>query len=116
MRSLARPWGWTIAGKRLGRALRQRQFKVASDPRKRMEIAHRIVGAKLRTLGLHPADAAAFRAELARCRTILDFMAAEARAGLCYFTRWHGVGMKFKDAAPDHWRIFITRAAPPLKG
>jgi CRISPR-associated protein Cas1 len=96
--------------------IRQRQFKAASDPRKKLDIARKIVAAKLRTLALHPADARTFREEIERARTILDLMAAEARAGLCYFMRWHGVETRFRDSTPDHWRIFVTRAAPPLKG
>jgi CRISP-associated protein Cas1 len=43
-------------------------------------------------------------------------MAAEARAGGAYFMRWRGVEMRFRDEVPNHWRVFIVRAAPALKG
>jgi CRISPR-associated endonuclease Cas1 len=100
--------------------IRQRQLAAVSDPRKRLEVARKIVGAKLRTLGLHPADAAAFRAEIAGARSILDLMAAEARAGGAYFIRFRGSELNFlhsgETSIPDHWRVFIVRAAPVIKG
>jgi hypothetical protein len=71
----------------------------------------------LRTLGLHPVDARAFRAEIAGARSILDLMAAEARAGGAYFLRYRGAELHIRgDTVPDHWRTFIVRAAPVLKG
>jgi CRISPR-associated protein Cas1 len=97
-------------------AIRQKQFKTVSDQRKRLEVAKKIVGTKLRTLGLHPVDAAAFRAEIVRCKTILDLMAAEARAGGAYFLRFRGREMQFHDDVPEHWRVFVVRAAPKLQG
>jgi CRISP-associated protein Cas1 len=97
-------------------AIRQRQFAAVLNTRKRLDIARKIVVAKLRTLALHPADARAFREEIAGARTILDLMAAEARAGGIYYMQWLGAEIRFKDACPDHWRVFVTRQAPPLKG
>ena len=102
--------------RRLALAIRQRQFRAASDPRRRLEIARKIVAAKLRMLELHPADAVAFRAEIADARSVLDLMAAEARAGGAYFLRFRGIKMRFRDDVPEHWRIFIVRSAPALKG
>jgi CRISPR-associated protein Cas1 len=74
------------------------------------------VSAKLRTLELHPADARAFREEIAGVRSILDLMAAEARAGGAYFMRFRGAELRFRDEVPIHWRTFIVRAAPVIKG
>jgi hypothetical protein len=58
--------------RRAALAIRQKQFKAASDARKRLNIARKIVATKLRTLGLHPIDVGAFRLEIAGCKTILD--------------------------------------------
>ena len=102
--------------RRLALAIRLRQFRAASDPRRRLEIARKIVAAKLRMLELHPVDAAAFRDEIVKARSILDLMAAEARAGGAYFLKFRGVELRFRDDVPDHWRVFIVRAAPALKG
>jgi hypothetical protein len=77
-----------------------------------LDIARKIVGAKLRTLALHPVDAGAFRLEIAGARTVLDLMAAEARAGGTYFLRFRGREMQFHDEVPEHWRVFVVRAAP----
>jgi CRISPR-associated endonuclease Cas1 len=81
-----------------------------------LEIARKIVTTKLRTLGLHPVDAAAFRIEIADARTVLDLMAAEARAGGAYFLRFRGREMQFEGEVPEHWRVFVVRAAPKLQG
>lgn len=97
-------------------AIRLRQFKAASDPHRRLDVARKIVAAKLRTLELHPVDARAFREEIARARSILDLMAAEARAGGAYFLGFRGVELRFRDDVPEHWRVFVVRAAPVLKG
>jgi hypothetical protein len=43
-------------------------------------------------------------------------MAAEARAGGAYFIRFRGSELQFRDDVPDHWRVFIVRAAPVIKG
>jgi CRISPR-associated endonuclease Cas1 len=102
--------------RRAALAIRQKQFKAASDARKRLNIARKIVATKLRTLGLHPIDAGAFRLEIAGCKTILDLMAAEARAGGAYFLRWRGREMQFEGDVPEHWRVFVIRAAPKLQG
>jgi CRISPR/Cas system-associated endonuclease Cas1 len=110
-------------------AIRQRQFRTVLDPCKRFEVARKIVGAKLRTLALHPADAQAFRAEIAGAESILNLMTAEARAGGVYFSRFQGSELRFSnesassarlatgiDDVPDHWRVFVARAAPAIKG
>ena len=98
-------------------AIRQRQFSVVLDPRKRLEVARKIVVAKLRTLALHPVDTRAFREEIAGAGSILDLMAAEARAGGVYFSRFQGSELRFADpTSPDHWRVFAARAAPVIKG
>jgi CRISPR/Cas system-associated endonuclease Cas1 len=50
----------------------------------------------------------------AGARSILDLMAAEARAGGAYFLRFRGA--EFRGDVPDHWRVFVVRAAPVIKG
>jgi CRISPR-associated protein Cas1 len=67
-------------------------------------------------LGLHPVDARDFRKEIAGAKSVLDLMAAEARAGGAYFIRWRGSELRFRDDVPDHWRVFVVRAAPVIKG
>jgi CRISPR-associated endonuclease Cas1 len=81
-----------------------------------LEIARKIVAAKLRTLALYPEDARAFREEIANARKIEDLLVAEARAGAAYFMRWRGVEIKFKDDAPAHWRVFAARAGKTITG
>jgi hypothetical protein len=49
-------------------------------------------------------------------RSVLDLMAAEARAGGAYFLRFRGREMQFHDEVPEHWRVFVVRAAPKLQG
>jgi CRISPR-associated endonuclease Cas1 len=106
-----------INHRRWALGIRQRQFAAVLDPRKRLEIARKIVSVKLLALRLHPADTAAFRTEIAGARTILDLMAAEARAGGAYFMQYRGTELRIRgDTVPDHWRMFIVRAAPALKG
>jgi CRISPR-associated protein Cas1 len=104
------------ASKRAALTIRQRQFKTVLNPRKRLDVARKIVSMKLRTLDLHPIDARAFREEIAGAKSILDLMAAEARAGGAYFIRFRGSELRFRDNVPDHWRMFIVRAAPVIKG
>jgi hypothetical protein len=65
-----------------------------------LEIARKIVTAKLRTLRLGADDARAFRAEIAQARKIEDLLVAEARAGAAYFMRFRGIEIKFKDDRP----------------
>ncbi len=104
--------------RRAALAIRARQFKTALDPSKRMVVARKIVSAKLATLALHPADAAIFKAEITVARSILELMASEACAGSAHFMRYRGVELRFSRNAdvPAHWRAFVVRASPPLKG
>jgi CRISPR/Cas system-associated endonuclease Cas1 len=83
-----------------------------------LEIARKIVGAKLRTLALTAAEAREFREEIARVRSIEGLLVAEARAGAAYFMRWRGFKMRFKpdNNTPQHWHVFAARAAGLLKG
>jgi CRISPR-associated endonuclease Cas1 len=105
-----------IDGRRRALALRQKQFAAALDLRKRLEIARKIVRTKLATLGLHPADARAFRAELASADKLDDVLTCEARAGAAFFMRFRGLEMRFRDQVPDHWRVFTARAGTFLPG
>jgi CRISPR/Cas system-associated endonuclease Cas1 len=100
--------------------IRARQFAVVLSPRKRLDIARKIVSAKLRTLELNSIDnlagqkpASAFRKEIAAARSIEDLLVAEARAGAAYFMRFRGTEMRFKD---DKSLVFAARAASFLKG
>ncbi|MGA9214241.1 MAG: CRISPR-associated endonuclease Cas1 [Methylocella sp.] len=95
---------------------RQRQFAAALSPRKRLEIARKIVAAKLRTLGLHPIDARGFRQELTFARSLEDILTVEARAGAAYFMRFRGVELQTHDGVPAHWRTFTARASGEIKG
>jgi hypothetical protein len=52
--------------------VRQRQFAAVLSPRKRLDVARKIVGAKLRSLNLAPADARGFREEIGEARKIED--------------------------------------------
>jgi CRISPR/Cas system-associated endonuclease Cas1 len=61
--------------------MRERQWRAFLDKRKRVEVARRIIAAKLRTLALQPADARGFRAELAEVKRLDDILTCEARAG-----------------------------------
>jgi CRISPR-associated endonuclease Cas1 len=79
-------------------------------------MANKIVAAKLRTLGLHPADARGFRQELAEARKLDDILTIEARAGAAHFMQFRGTEMLFKGSAPDHWRVFTARSGSLLKG
>jgi CRISP-associated protein Cas1 len=103
-------------GRRRALAIRERQFAAVLDPRKRLEIAGKIVAAKLRTLSLDPVDAREFRAEITAACKIEDLMVAEARAGAAFFMRYRGTEIRFKDAVPDRWRVFAARAGTTLKG
>jgi CRISPR-associated endonuclease Cas1 len=106
-----------IDARRKALQARQKQFRALLDPRKRLEIARKIVAAKLRTLGLHPVDARDFRQELARIRHLEDILSAEARAGAAFFLGFRDVGMRFNDVAiPSHWPVFVARAATFLNG
>jgi CRISP-associated protein Cas1 len=105
-----------IDGRRRALALRQKQFAAVLDPRKRMGIARKIVRAKIATLGLHPADARSFRADLQNARKLDDILTCEARAGAAYFMRWRGAEIRFVDEAPAHWKVFTARAASLLRG
>jgi CRISPR/Cas system-associated endonuclease Cas1 len=93
-----------------------RQWKAASDPRRSLEIARKIVAAKLGTLHLAPANAREFRAEIATAVALSDLMVAEARSAAAYHMRFRGSEIVFKDQVPDHWRVFSARAASKLKG
>lgn len=104
-----------IVCRRRALALRQKQFAAVLDPRKRLEIARKIVRAKLATLGLHPADARPFRAELQKAR-LDDILTCEARAGAAYFMRWRGAEMRFRVEVPAHWKVFTARAGRLLRG
>lgn len=66
----------------------RRQFAAVLSPRKRLEVARKIVGVKLRTLGLTPGEARGFRGEIGEARKVEDLLVAEMRAGAVYFTRW----------------------------
>lgn len=51
----------------------------------------------------------------------LHGLTAEARAGGAYFIRYRGAELQFRGGSagltvPDHWRVFIVRAAPVIKG
>jgi hypothetical protein len=76
--------------------MRRRQFATILNPRGRLEVARNIVGAKLRTLGLHPVDATAFRRELIAARDLEDILTTEARAGAAYFMRYRGAGVMLR--------------------
>jgi CRISPR-associated endonuclease Cas1 len=102
-------------GRRRALALRQKQFEAVLDPRKRFGIARKIVRVKLATLGLHPADARPFRAELQKAR-LDDILTCEARAGAAYVMRWRGAEMRFRDEVPAHWKVFTARAGRLLGG
>jgi CRISPR-associated protein Cas1 len=95
---------------------RQKQFAAALDPKKRIDIAHKIVDAKLRTLGLHHEDAQDFRDQLYRARKLDDILVVEGRAGAAYFMRHRGTELRFRDLVPDHWRVFAARAGSLIKG
>ena len=86
------------------------------DPYKRLEIARKIAGAKLRTLSLHSVDARSFRHELAGARKLEDVLTVEARAGAAYFMQYRGTEMCFKDEVPRHWGVFTARAGTAIKG
>jgi CRISPR-associated protein Cas1 len=103
-------------GRRRALSLRQKQFKAHLEPQKRLEIARKIVSAKLRTLSLHPIDARGFRQELAAARKLEDILTVEARAGAAYFMQYRGTDMPFKDEVPSHWGVFTARAGTAIKG
>ena len=103
-------------GRRKALHLRQKQFAAVLDPRKRLEIARKIILAKLRTLELHSRDAKALRAKLVLARTLNDILTVEAGAGAAYFMRWRGIEMRFNKDAPQHWRVFNTRSGSFLRG
>jgi CRISPR-associated protein Cas1 len=101
---------------RRGISARQAQWKAFLDPHKRLEIARRIVRAKLHTLGLHPTDARGFREELAEAQRLEDILTAEARAGAAYWLRWKGFPIEFRDEVPATWCTFTARAGTLLRG
>ena len=68
-------------GRRRALHNRQKQFAAFLDPRRRLEIARKIVRAKLATLGLHPVDGRAFRAEVAGARSIEDLLVVKSELG-----------------------------------
>ena len=70
--------------------VRQRQFVAVLNQRRRLEIARRIVAAKLPTLDLYPADTREFRRELIIARTLEDILTVEACAGAAFFMRFRG--------------------------
>jgi CRISPR-associated protein Cas1 len=96
--------------------VRQKQFGTVLSPRKRLEVARKIVGMKLRTLRLDPVDAREFRQELAGARKLDEVLITEARAGAAYFMRWRSVRLRIRGEVPDHWKGFVTRAGSLLKG
>ena len=103
-------------GRRRSLAIRQKQFAAVLDPCRRMAIAKRIVAAKLRTLGLHPADTQRFRAELREARGLPDVLTVEAHAGVSFYMQFRGAEMRFKDKVPGHWRVFVARSTTYLRG
>jgi CRISP-associated protein Cas1 len=103
-------------GRRQALILRQRQWRVFLDPHKRLDVARKIVRAKLATLGLHPADAHEFRNWIDNADGLPDLLAAEAHAGAAYWIRWRGTKLHFQGNVPDHWHVFVTRSGVPLIG
>jgi CRISPR/Cas system-associated endonuclease Cas1 len=85
-----------------------------------LEIARKIVNAKLQTLKLMAKEARGFRDEIREAGSIESLLVAEARAGAAYFIRWRGFELRFKekpnDPTPQHWQTFAARAAGLLKG
>jgi CRISPR-associated endonuclease Cas1 len=96
--------------------LRRQQFEAAGEPRRRLEIARKLIRAKLEKLRLFPDDAREFRAELAVARTLEDVLTCEAPAGAAFFMLIRGRKMKFTNEVPAHWPVFVARSGNLLKG
>jgi CRISPR/Cas system-associated endonuclease Cas1 len=84
---------------------RQKQFAAFLSPRKRLDVARKIVGAKLRTLGLAPVDVREFRQELAGARKLEEVLITEARAGAAYFMRWRSPRLRIRGEVPGRRQI-----------
>jgi CRISPR-associated protein Cas1 len=110
--------GQECDARRSALTMRQRQFRAVLSPGKRLEIARKLVAAKLQTLELCAEDARDFKQEIREAYSLESLLVAEARAGAAYFMRWRGFELRFKDhnATPQHWHVFTARAAGLLKG
>jgi hypothetical protein len=100
----------------LGVDVAARQWKTASDPRKSLEVARKLLLAKLRSLGLSSLDTRAFREEITEAQVLSDLMVAEARSAAAYHMRFRGARIDFKDNAPDRWHVFVARSGTLLRG
>jgi CRISPR-associated endonuclease Cas1 len=105
-----------IDGRRKALAMAARQWRIMLDPKRRLELARKIVAAKLGTLGLHPADAREFRQDLTRAKALDDILTCEARSGAAFFMQFRDARLKIDADAPAHWLYFAARSSHLIKG